>query len=257
MRKIKLGKHVLEIYDSIDELPIVRHHKFTKLMLIDAQIGATLADFDSHIERIVGYIKTDKKELAEKEIMNLRQNVYFMQNEVSPRLLSFATLVKKLDGKECSDLSVEALGKIANILSDVPSGAFASQLEESKKKLESELQLYFPDLFNSSTVKEYFDKLKQRTELLLDRVLGKISADGERLLEKITMELVLFSDPSVFSGPGSLEIQQDKQFENACLVIAQHTNTNPKRFTTLEYYNALFFIKDQTKIQSKKPKNGR
>ena len=50
MKDIKIGKHKLKIYDSIEELPIVRHHKFNKLMLIDAHIGSELSDFDNHLE---------------------------------------------------------------------------------------------------------------------------------------------------------------------------------------------------------------
>ena len=51
MRELKIGKHSLKIYDSIEELPIVRHHKFSKLMLIDANVGSDISDFDAHLER--------------------------------------------------------------------------------------------------------------------------------------------------------------------------------------------------------------
>jgi len=247
MRDLVLGKHKLTIYDSIEELPIVRHHKFSKLVLIDANIGSELVDFDSHMERVIRYIRSKKVDLAEKELFNLRQNVFFIQSEVSPKHLAFAALVKKLDGKEITDVSDESLKKIAESLSDATVKEVEEALEASKKKLDLELQTYFPKLFDSSSIKEYYDKLKRRTLLLIKKIETELTSKEEDELEALTNELVLFSEPQSFSGPESFEIQQDKQFENACLLISQHTHTDPKKFTVLEYFNAIFFIQEQNK----------
>ena len=48
MRKIVLAKHKVELYDSIDELPIVRFHKYNKMLLIDAGVGSDLSDWDAN-----------------------------------------------------------------------------------------------------------------------------------------------------------------------------------------------------------------
>lgn len=221
-------------------------------MLIDAHIGSDISDFDAHLERVFRYIRSNKLDLAEKELMILRQNVFFIQTGVSPKHLAFASLVKTIDGKENSDLTDEALKEIVAKLSDVTVGELDTVIEESKKKLDDELQVYFPQLFDSSVVKEYYDKLKRRTFLAAKKLTDGLSNEEEGELEELTTDLIIFSDPQSFSGPDSFEIQQDKQFENACLVISQNTNADPKKFTVLEYYNALFFIKDQNKKQTKK-----
>lgn len=252
MRELKIGKHILKVYDSIEELPIVRHHKFNKLMLIDAHVGSDISDFDAHLERVIRYMKSGKNEMAQKELMMLRQNVFFIQTEVSPKNLAFAALIHTLDGEENTDLSDESLKALMAKLSDVTVGELDTATDESKKKLDGELQVYFPHLFDSAPVKEYYDKLKRRTLLMIKKLTEELSETEEKELESLTTDLVLFSDPQEFSGPESLEIQQDKQFENACLVISQSTHTDPKKFTVLEYYNALFFIKEQSKAQAKK-----
>lgn len=182
----------------------------------------------------------------------LRQNVFFIQTEVSPKNLAFAALIHTLDGEENTDLSDESLKALIAKLSDVTVGELDTIIDESKKKLDGELQVYFPHLFDSAPVKEYYDKLKRRTLLMIKKLTNELSETEEKELESLTTDLVLFSDPQEFSGPESLEIQQDKQFENACLVISQSTHTDPKKFTVLEYYNALFFIKEQSKAQAKK-----
>lgn len=221
-------------------------------MLIDAHVGSDISDFDAHLERVFRYMRSGKNDMAEKELMTLRQNVFFIQSEVSPKNLAFAVLIHTLDGVENSDLSDEALKDLVARLSDVTVGELDAITDESKKKLDSELQVYFPHLFDSAPVKDYYDKLKRRTLLMIKKLTEELSENEEKELESLTTDLVLFSDPQSFSGSESLEIQQDKQFENACLVISQSTHVDPKKFTVLEYYNALFFIKEQTKAQAKK-----
>lgn len=253
MKEIRLGRHKLKVFDSIEELPIVRHHKFSKMMLIDAHIGADLSDFDAHVERVIRYIKSDKNDLAIKELANLRQNIFFIQSEISPKHLAFAALVYSIDGKTVTDLSDEALREIVERLSDVPVKEIEKIIDEGKKKLDFELQTYFPDLFDSAAIKEYYDQLKRRTILLLEKLTrGELIDEENEELERITSSLVLFSEPQPFTGAESVEIQQDKQFENACLVIAQSTNTDPKDFTVLEYYNALLYLRGQMKEQRKR-----
>lgn len=252
MRSLKIGKHSLKIYDSIEELPVVRHHKFNKLMLVDAHIGSDISDFDAHLERVFRYLETKKIDLAKKELMSLRQNVFFIQSEVSPKNMAFAALIHSLDGIENNDLSDDSLKTLIAKISDAPAGELDTTIAESKKKLDDELRVYFPQLFDSASTKEYYDKLKGRTLLLIKKLTEGISGEEEKILESLTTDLVLFSGPQSFSGSDNLEIQQDKQFENACLVISQNTHTDPKKFTVLEYYNALLFIKEQTKNQAKK-----
>ncbi len=57
MKKVKLNGHKVVIYDSIDELPIVRFHKYSKMLLVDAGVGSDINDCDAHIERATRYIR--------------------------------------------------------------------------------------------------------------------------------------------------------------------------------------------------------
>lgn len=57
--------------------------------------------------------------------------------------------------------------------------------------------------------------------------------------------------PCKFDGPKSIEVEYNKQFESACLIIAQQTSLEPKRLTVLQFYSALEDIKKQLKAQSK------
>lgn len=255
MKELKINKHKVVIFDSIEDLPVVRYHKFSKLMLIDAHIGSTITDFDGHLEKILRYINSGEKELAGKELLNMRQNVYMIQSEISPRFMAFAALVHSIDGKVVEDLSDESLKNISTLLGGEAFNKLNDITEDCKKKLDVELQTYFSDLFGSSSIKEYYDILKKRTLLMLKKLeQGTLSEEDERELDRITDSLVLYVKPESFTGASSLEIQQDKQFENVCLAISQHINSNAKKFTVLEYYNALSYLKDQAKKQKHKAK---
>lgn len=244
MKTIKLGKHTIEIYDSIDSLPVTRFHKYNRLLLVDAGVGSDLADFDSHIERAIRFCKT-KPDLAATELENLRQNVYFIQSELSPKHLAFCVLIKSIDGKECDDISDESLKKLHEIISDVTYLELTTELESVKKKIDEELNIYFPKVFDDSTVKEYYDQLRRRTMTMLDAIIT--GEDKQAEIEEITNLLLTFAKPSIFFGPDSLEIQYDKQFESMCLMLSQKLNVKPKSFTVLEYYNAFEYLKEQAK----------
>lgn len=244
MRTIQLGKHSLEIYDSIDALPVARFHKYNKMLLVDAGVGSDLADFDSHIERAIRFCRS-KPELAATELENLRQTVYFIQSELSPKHLAFCVLIKSVDGVECEDISDESLKKLLDKISDVENSKLTATLEAVKKKIDEELNTYFPKVFDDSTVKEYYDQLRRRTITMLDAIIS--GEDKRDEIEQITNLLLTFAKPSVFYGPDSVEISYDKQFESMCLMLSQKLNVKPKEFTVLEYYNAFEYLKEQAK----------
>lgn len=252
MRTTTIGKRAVVLYDSIDELPMLRFHAYNKALLIDAGVGSDLNDWDTHIEKTIRFIRGNKPELAEKELDNMRQNVYFIQTDMSPRYLAFCALVKSVDGTEYNDMTPDGLQKVLQLFDDAPNAELTAQLEAVKKKIDDELQLYFPKSFDDATVKEYYDQLKQRTLLMLDAIIQGDETDKRAEIEQITTLLLTYTKPQSFSGSDSMEIQYDKQFENMCLMLSQHLHVNPKTFTVLEYYNAFEYIKQATK-----PKNAK
>ena len=252
MRTTTIAGKAVEMYDGIDELPILRFHAYNKMLLIDAGIGSDLSDWDTHIEKAIRFLRSKKPDLAEKELDNLRQNVYFIQTDMSPRYLAFCTLVKSVDGTPYNDMTPDGLKKVLELFADAPNAELTAQLEAVKKKIDDELQMYFPRLFDDATIKEYYDQLKRRTLLMLDAIIQGDETDKRAEIEEITTLLVTYTKPQSFSGSDSMEIAYDKQFENMCLILSQHLHVNPKMFTVMEYYNAFEYIKQATK-----PKNGK
>lgn len=255
MVTVKIGKHTVEMYDAIDELPIVRFHKYQKLLLVDAGVGADIVAFDQRIEKTRRFLMDGKPEMAQQELENIRQCIFLIQSGINPKHRAFAALVKKIDGEECNDISDDALERITEILNDAPVSELTDQLESVKKKIDGELMLYFPAVFNDSSVKEYYDLLKKRTVEVLQNIIdGNPNPEATEIVEKLTTALITYAHPKLFSGPESVEIQFDRQFENLCLVLSEQLHVKPKEYSVLEFYNAFDFVQERAKKAEKAQK---
>ena len=251
----KIGKHVVEMYDTIDELPIVRFNKYQKLLLIDAGIGSDITGFDQRMEKVRRYLLEGKTDKAGQEIENVRQCFFFIQESINPQNMSLAALITKVDGQECSDISDDGLKRTLEKLQDASVKELTAQLDAVKKKIDGELTLYFPALFNDSDVKEYYDILRKRTlEILNGIVAGVNDPAGSEIVDKLTTALITYSNPKLFTGSDGVEIQFDRQFENLCLVLSEQLHVEPKKYTVLEFYNAFDFVKERAKEVEKAQK---
>lgn len=114
-----LKRHVIELYDSIENLPIVLFSKMQKYQLIEQGIGSTISDFDKHFEMVIDFLKHDKKDKAIKELTNIRHLFWHTMNEVNPAHLGFCCFVKSINGKDIVDYSENSLIKIREKLSGI------------------------------------------------------------------------------------------------------------------------------------------
>lgn len=134
MQTVKIGKHDVEMYDCIEEMPIVRFHKYQKLLMIDAGVGSDIGGFDQRTEKMRRYLMEGRADDARQELENLRQCVFFIQQGINPRHRAFAVLVTKIDGRPCLELDDDSLAWVLDKLSDAPERELTAQLDAVKKK---------------------------------------------------------------------------------------------------------------------------
>lgn len=135
MKNLLINKKIVCVYDSIDEMPIVNFQKYNKYLLIDSGIGSDTDDIDAHIVKIAKFIKANDNKKALQELQNMRQNMYMVNSEISPKYLAFAALIHSIDGKETNDLSDDGLKKILQDLKEVKHSVVIEFLLWLKKKL--------------------------------------------------------------------------------------------------------------------------
>lgn len=242
----------MRVYDSIDEMPIVNFQKYNKYLLIDSGIGSDADDIDAHIVKIAKYIKSNNNKKALQELQNMRQNIYMVNSEISPKYLAFAALIHSVDGKEVNDLSDDGLKKLLQDLKEVKHSKVVDFLLWLKKKVTNELEIYFPGDFVNPKEKEAYDKLKARTLLVLDSVIN--DTDNSEQIDAIDMIMLNMHTPKTYIGSESVEVKYDKQFESTCLLIAQKTNMDARKMTVLQFYNAIDNIKTQAEAEAKRYK---
>ena len=242
MKIVKINKHTVEIFDAIDEMPIQRFQKYNKYLLIDSGVGSDLQDILDHVDRAKIYAKANPA-LAITELENLRQALYLVSEEMSPRYMAFAVLVNKIDGKPANDLSDAGLKRVLDTLNEAKKGWLDGVLNFVKKKIDRELSLYFPGRFEDASVKEYFDQLRTHTLLKLKHIIS-----GENVTQackNIKISLAMLMKPRIFSGNKSAEIAYDKQFEEMCLILSQNLQVQAQNMTVLQFYNAFEYLKRQ------------
>lgn len=249
MKQISIKNKTVLLYDCIDEMPIVNFQKYNKYLLIDSGIGSDIDDFDNHIVKLAKYIKSGNKENAIKELQNMRQNLCMISSNISPKYLAFTALIHSIDGKEVKDLSDDSLKAILEDFKEVKHSWLVDLLNKIKKKISDELELYFPQDFVNPKEKEVYDRLKQRTLLVLEGITdGK---DNASAIDEIDMYLFSLHKPSSFDGSSSAEIKYDKQFESMCIIIAQKTSLDAKKMTVLQFYSSLENLKQQAEAEKK------
>jgi hypothetical protein len=240
MKTMTIEGHVVRIFDSIDELPITRFHKYNKYLLIDSRIGSDLNDVLARIDRAIRYIGSNK-ELAVVELENMKQAMFLINETICPRHLAFAALVDSIDGKRITDLSDESMQGVVDTLGKTKTNFIDRFIETVKKKMDEELNLYFPSKFEDANIKEYYDRLKSRMQLMLDKIIRGI--DHKEQINEIDDFLLSLSKPRIFWGKDGAEIMFDKQYEDMCLLLAQKLTVDPKKMTVLQFYNAFEYIK--------------
>ena len=252
MRKIKIGKHNVSVYDAIDELPMRRFHRYNALVMVDAGIGGDLSALDNHLQRVAAFIRNDKKEEAGREMENLRQNVYMIINECSPKHLAFMALVAEVDGKPCEDISDAGLRRTYELLNGAPYNEMRDLTMEVKKKIDDELTVCYPAIFDVASTKEYYDLMKERTMLMLEAVTEGYTEERKKMIDAVTDRLVMFGKPRRWSGSEGAEVEQERQYERMCLLITQSIGKDAKGMTVMEYYAAYNLAKEQANGSNKR-----
>ena len=257
MKDVELNGKKVRLYDSIEELPMVRFHKYNRMLLVDAGIGSDISDLDAHLERVVRYIRKGDNENAAKEMENMRQNVYIILQGQNLRHLSFACLVYSIDGQMCNDLSEEGLRQVLERLSGAKKKDITEAYDSVKKKIDDELALYFPALFDDVRTREYYDVMKRLTITMLENITDGDTEQRRRQADELVDRLVLFVKPKVFTGHDGVEVRHDKEFESMCLAITKETGRDAKQMSVLEYYNAYEYLTKLSREAHKRQNKGR
>jgi hypothetical protein len=115
MQTFNYNGNEVEIYSDI-QMPVTTYIDYNRFLLIDSGIGADLESLDAHIGKIAYHIQKGEKDEAITVLTNFRTCYDFMLKNTNPELLSFAALIKSVNGEEWTDRSDEGLSRLVEIL---------------------------------------------------------------------------------------------------------------------------------------------
>ena len=249
-------KTTIVLHDDIDQLTIDRFNKINKYWMLHDNIGSTFQDIDnSHIAKLI--LIADNKEKLVKELENLRILVFNIINEVSPTQMAFACLIESIDGKPNEDLSEEGIKKTLKGLSDagLTIGVLKKKMKEVKEKIYSDLEAYFPSLFNNVLSTAFWTKMKERSMQVCNAIIeGKASQDAMSAADRYFATLI---HPKRFSGSENEELRYDKHFEKNCIMLSSMSNQPVRTMTTKEYFSLIVYYNDKVKDSRKSNPQGR
>ena len=102
MKTITFNGHKLEMFDSVQDTAIKRFQLYNLNTMLDAGIGSDLNAFNSRINSI-RQLMGKQPDLAQVELNNLQQSVYFIMRNTSPAMRSFVAMIHRIDGREITD----------------------------------------------------------------------------------------------------------------------------------------------------------
>lgn len=229
----RIANHDVVFYDSVEDLPVVQFHRYSKYILVESGIGDSIQDIDRHITKIINFLNDTRK--AHQEVLNLRQCLYMVATEQDIRNKATLCLVKSVDGVDWVDFSDSGLDTLYKMLETASQKELNALAEEVRNKIDENLLLYFPKVFEDATQKNYADLLRQRAMLQIGEIMGD---DNKSKIEDVTAKIYAMHNPKGFNGADSEEIKFDKQFEDMCLMMAKEFGGGIKKFTTMEFYTA-------------------
>ena len=113
------GKHEIELYDSIQNIPILRFQKLNKYTMIDLEIGNDFNDYNKRLNKTLAFLAKNMVAEAIQELKNQQQTVFNAFNEQSPKGKSFAVLIHRIDKVHYTKFAPDDLDRILIHLNDI------------------------------------------------------------------------------------------------------------------------------------------
>lgn len=248
MKKVTINNHVIELYDSIESLPIRRYNKFNKYLLFDNEVGASFEDYLKRSQKTTEYLKTGLYEEALQELSNRTEMVFNAYNNYIPKDYALAVLVYSIDGKVYSDYTDAGLDEIINILDEIGfSRKQANEETESlKKKVEMELSKLFPNSFTNSDLIRYNNNLIAEINLKLTEI--ETNKDLSEEIFECKKDILKFNPPNSWNinVAGNKEREYEVEFDKFIISVQEHSKKDIKIMSVYEFYVLLEVIKEKS-----------
>lgn len=245
------GKHEIELWDSIHNLPVLRFQRLNKYQMQSSEIGNTFDDYDQRTVKALQFIQKGMKDEAMQELENRRQTVYNALNDFTPVGRCFAILVKRIDSHDYSKgFAPDDLDRVLAHLERIGLGMDVTieQLSQVKKKIETELVVYYPSFFPKNGNRQQTSLRIRRMKMMLDGMIEPDPNDQEHLfnLEKEILETDRPNKWNVWSE-GNMERVLEVDFRKFGIAVMEHSSESIEQISTFTFYATVEHLKEKFK----------
>lgn len=145
--KLKHKNHIIELFDDVKQLPILRFQAFQKYQLLAADVGSTIEDYDKNTQVVYEFLSKDLKEDALQALDNRRQTFFNCIEQNTPLYNSLSSLVKSIDGVEFTQDE-----DVINRLNDI--GFSFEQAVEVQSEVKKKFKINWKRIFQNILVRE-------------------------------------------------------------------------------------------------------
>lgn len=243
----KHGKHEIELFDSIHNLPILRFQRFNKYQMQSCEIGNTFADYDQRTQKVMQFIQKGMNDEALMEMENCRQTIFNAFNEFTPSGKSFAILVKRIDNVEYNTFSPDDLDRCLEHLDKIGLGnrEAIEKLQEVKKKINTELSVYYPDFFPKNGNLEQTALRIKRINTILSSIIN--DKDDDKDIYIIEKEILETDKPNIWNvhKKGNMERVLEVDFQKFAISVIRKTNQSLDNLSTFSFYATVELLKEE------------
>lgn len=245
----KFGKHEVELYDSIHNLPILRFQRFNKYQMQSIEIGSTFQDYDRLSTKITQFVQKSMRDEALLELENRRQTVFNALNEFSPVGRCFAVLIKRIDGIRYDEgFSPNDLDRVLEHCERIGLGMDVSmeKLTEVKKKIETELVVYYPKRFPKNGNRHQTSLRIQRMDVMLDQIIEQ-GSDQSGNIFNIEKEILENDRPNVWNvwSDGNMERVLEVDFRKYAVAVMEHSSETIEKISTFSFYATVEHLEEK------------
>lgn len=242
---IERGGRKFELYDSIKEMPAGRLMAFQLHLTQHHSLGSTFDELDARDERMGMFLAAGRVEDAHQEWLNKRMGFWLMFEGINTCTIALAQLVKAVDGVPVQVRTDEEMKEMARLIesTDISQAEVEDIIEKVKKKVDTELQRYVPDLFNDRADIEHAANVIREAQLKAEVILGnKDKHDEWKQAEKRVLDAMRPLD----FGPESEEnyqIMTERSFYSLCALLSKEGVQDPENKTALQFYMNIQLLK--------------
>jgi hypothetical protein len=245
------GKHEIELWDSIHNLPVLRFQRFNKYQMQSIEIGNTFEDYDRRTVKALQFTRKGMTDEAIQELENRRQTVYNALNEFSPVGRCLAILVKRIDSRDYSQgFAPDDLDRVLEHLERIGLGMDVTidKLAEIKKKIETELVVYFPTFFPKNGNRQQTALRIRRMKMMLDGIIEPEQTNDDHLFS-VEKEILETDRPNKWNVwvDGNMERVLEVEFRKFGIAVMEHSSESIEQISTFTFYSTVEHLKEKFK----------